>query len=76
MLAYDTAYPDQTTTATVAIAVSRNEFAPVFTQSPYRVTINETLALGTCILTVSASDQDGVSFPVNQDPFVQNEPRP
>ena len=57
--AYDTAYPDQIATATVAITVSRNEYSPEFTQSPYRVTINETLALGTCILTVSASDQDG-----------------
>ena len=64
MKAYDTAYPDQTDTATVAISVSRNEFAPEFLQSPYRVTINETLALGTCILTVSAVDQDGVGVPL------------
>ena len=67
--AYDTAYPDQIATATVAIGVSRNEFAPVFTQSPYRVTINETLPLGTCILSVSASDEDGdrVTYSTNGD---------
>lgn len=44
----------------VNIRVTRNENSPVFLQTPYRVTINETIALGTCILTVSARDDDGV----------------
>ena len=60
--AYDTAYPSETATATVNIAVSRNENAPIFGQNPYRVTINETVGVGTCILDVDAVDADGASL--------------
>jgi len=58
--AYDTKYRTQIAETTVPITVIRNENVPVFTQDPYRITINETIALGTCILTVSATDADGV----------------
>lgn len=60
--AYDTAYPTETATATVNIGVSRNENPPVFGQNPYRITINETVGVGTCILDVDATDADGVSL--------------
>lgn len=60
--AYDTAYPSETATATVNIGVSRNENPPVFGQNPYRITINETVGVGTCILDVDATDADGVSL--------------
>ena len=59
---YDTEYPREVVTATVAVSINRNEFAPVFTESPYRVTINETTGVGTGILTVQASDADGVGL--------------
>ncbi|GFN78435.1 protocadherin fat 4, partial [Plakobranchus ocellatus] len=59
VIAYDIAYPSEVTTATVDITVSRNENSPVFTASPYRVTINETASIGQSILTVSATDADG-----------------
>ena len=62
MRAYDTAYPSETATATVNIGVSRNENSPLFGQNPYRVTINETVGVGTCILDVDATDADGVSL--------------
>ncbi|XP_046579035.1 protocadherin Fat 4-like [Haliotis rubra] len=55
----DTAYPTEVATATVDIRVSRNIYAPQFTQSPYRVTINETASVGVGILQVSATDADG-----------------
>ena len=61
---YDTGYPDQIATATAEVTISRNEFAPVFTESPYRVTVNETIDVGKGILTVSATDKDGVSFDI------------
>jgi len=57
--AYDTAYPTETASATVTITVAKNEFGPVYDQSPYCVTINETLTINNCFLTVSATDQDG-----------------
>ncbi|XP_035826838.1 protocadherin Fat 4-like [Aplysia californica] len=57
--AYDTAYPTQVATATVEVSIARNEFSPQFTQSPYRVTINETTSVGTSILSVLADDADG-----------------
>ncbi|WAQ95445.1 FAT4-like protein [Mya arenaria] len=58
--AYDTKYRDQIAESIVSISVTRNENGPEFLQSPYRVTINETISLGSCIITVSAEDNDGV----------------
>ena len=58
----DTAYPTEMATTTVDIRINRNEFLPVFSQSPYRVTINETTGVGVGILQVAATDQDGVSI--------------
>lgn len=57
----DTAYPTETATATVDIRINRNEYLPVFSASPYRVTINETTGVGVGVLQVAATDQDGVS---------------
>ncbi|KAJ8318063.1 hypothetical protein KUTeg_003154 [Tegillarca granosa] len=57
--AYDSVFPTDITTATVAISISRNENAPRFLSNEYRVTINETISVGTCILNTTAVDADG-----------------
>ena len=60
MQAYDTAYPDQLSTATVPIQVTRNEFAPIFSSAEYHVSLAENHRLGSSVLTVSAADDDQV----------------
>ena len=51
----------QRATTVVNVTVTRNEFEPRFTQGEYRrEAMNEKTAVGTKILTVSASDKDGV----------------
>ena len=51
----------QTATAEVTIYVARNQFGPQFTRLNYDTTIEDTLALGSNILNISASDSDNVS---------------
>lgn len=46
--------------ATVNITVTRNEHGPVFGAPSYQKTIYDTTPLGDVILTVAASDNDGV----------------
>ena len=51
-----------TATTSINVTVKRNEFAPRFTKEEYRKEgVSEKLPVGTKILTVSASDKDGVS---------------
>lgn len=58
MRAYDPAYPYDYAETVVSIPVNRNEYPPVFNQSAYTITINETDAVGTNILTVYATDNN------------------
>lgn len=64
LTAVDTAYPTEIATATVDIRVTRNINPPQFTQSPYRVILNETAGVGVGIMQISATDADGVSYHV------------
>ena len=53
---------EQIANAIVNITVRRNEFAPRFEQSEYRRdNLLETTTVGSAIVTVKATDQDGVS---------------
>ena len=61
MIAFDSASPARTATATVDIRVGRNPGAPVFTRSVYEQTIPETFALGSVVEQIVATDPDGVS---------------
>ncbi|CAG5130538.1 unnamed protein product, partial [Candidula unifasciata] len=56
--AYDPAYVDDYAEEVIFFTVNRNEYAPVFNQSAYVITINETDAVGTNILTVVATDNN------------------
>ena len=63
MRTYDTAYPDNFATATVAITVRRNEFGPVFSPDRIQVRIEETREVGSVITIVNATDRNaGVRF--------------
>lgn len=44
--------------AVVNVTIIRNQQAPIFFSSEYRVTIQETASIGTSVQTVSASDAD------------------
>ena len=56
---FDSAYPDQTSTATVSVRVTRNEAAPLFPESEnYAVEIAENHQLGSSVLQVRADDAD------------------
>jgi len=52
----------QTAEALVNINVLCNEDGPGFTQNLYTATINETLVIGSCFLTVQANDPTGVGW--------------
>ena len=57
--ARDNAYPEKFATTNVQIVIIRDQFAPVFTQQNYVVTIQETLAVNSTLpVTVRASDND------------------
>ena len=58
--AYDSVRPSQVANANVTITVNRNPTAPAFTLLNYVETIVETYTLGLEILTVDATDNDGV----------------
>ena len=65
MRTFDSAYPDQTSTATVSVRVTRNEAAPLFPESEnYAVEIAENHQLGSSVLQVRAddADDDAVSY--------------
>ena len=60
-MAYDSLNSGQKATATVPITVSRNENGPVFNPTSYTAKANESMALGTIVTQVTATDSDGVS---------------
>ena len=60
MLAYDVSYPEQTSTATVPIDVSRNDAAPIFSKAEYENEIAESHRLGSSVLQLDATDDDNV----------------
>ena len=60
LLVYDTAYPDQTSTATVPVQVTRNDAAPIFSRSEYETELAENQRLGSSVLQLLATDDDDV----------------
>jgi len=60
VIAYDNAYPDQVSTATVTVEVTRNQYAPIFMQPEFQDKITENHRLGTSVLQVKAEDRDQV----------------
>ncbi len=58
MLAKDGGTPAQTATTIVTIDVDRNLNSPRFAQGNLRVNIPETLAAGSLVTSVTASDED------------------
>ncbi len=58
MLAKDGGTPPQTATSIVTINVDRNLNTPRFRESNIRVNIPETLAAGSLVSAVAATDQD------------------
>ena len=61
VIAYDTKYPDNSVMTDVTVVVTRNANAPKFSRLRYSQRISETFPIGNDILTVEATDQDGVS---------------
>ena len=59
--AYDSKNPGQIARGELSILVLRNQNSPDFNPAFYRKTIADTFAVGTVVLTVTASDADGVS---------------
>lgn len=68
MIAYDRAYPNQISNATVPITVIRNQNAPVLNQSQFRLTIPENTPLGSSVIQLTATDQDMVSEQTDLSP--------
>ena len=62
IIAYDTAYTDQVTTAVVPIQVTRNEYAPIFSRPEYRLSLAENHRLGSSVIQMSATDADKVEY--------------
>lgn len=60
VVAFDTEYPDQPSTATVPIKVTRNQNAPRFSNSEYSKSLAENHRLGSSVLQVTATDSDKV----------------
>ena len=56
---FDTGITVQTATAVVDITVVRNENGPVFTSNNYIQSVQDTVAIGTFLLRVTANDADG-----------------
>ncbi len=60
-MVHDTNRTEKTATATFTAQITRNENPPRFSQSEYRVTIDDRYTLGQEVITVLANDQDNVS---------------
>lgn len=58
--AYDSLSTSRVATSTVSINVIKNPSGPIFTLPAYEVTIPETQSLGSTVVNVTATDQDGV----------------
>lgn len=56
----DNGLPQRCANSTGTVTVTRNQFPPVFRSTPYSRVIAETTAIGTSILTVTATDQDRI----------------
>ena len=68
--AYDSASPSRYAEADVRISVRRNTNPPIFSTQQYGANIDERAVIGTSVLTVVASDRDGVSLSTsNEDLF-------
>ncbi len=61
-MVHDTNRTEKTATATFTAQMRRNENAPRFSQSEYRVTINDRYNLGQEVIQVTATDTDEVRF--------------
>ena len=60
-MAYDSVIPDNQATTDVTITVIRNPAAPVFSPSAdYNRNVNENATIGSLMVDVNATDQDGV----------------
>ncbi|XP_046564129.1 protocadherin Fat 1-like, partial [Haliotis rubra] len=57
--AYDSFYPQDFVEERVVIDVTRNEFAPEYINTPYRVTIDEDTPVGRAVIDVNATDRNG-----------------
>ena len=64
IIAYDTSYPNNPTTATLTIPVTRNVNTPEFTKTSYSAQILENSRVGFSVLEVSAKDKDKVHFDI------------
>lgn len=64
----DTGFPPRQSTsdAHVTITVIRDQYAPVFSNAPYKATISEALNVGGNVIMVTASDQDQVSKAIQE----------
>ena len=62
MTAVDDAEPGRVATVDVTIVVIRNANAPKFLENQYRVTVSQQTPLGEAVVSVNATDKDGVSF--------------
>lgn len=58
---YDDGRSERTSTATLTATITRNENAPKFNDSDYKVRINDRYDLGREIIVVGATDSDMVS---------------
>ena len=52
-------YPEQVAVETIVVKVRRNENAPIFVESEYRIELTESQRLGSSIVQLEASDLDG-----------------
>ena len=62
VIVYDSADPRLQDTADVTISVSRNPSVPQWSNARYTETVSEDYSLGIPVLSVLATDSDGVSF--------------
>ena len=70
IVARDGGVPSRSATALAFITVIRNLFRPTFVTQNYEETILETRAIGTSVVRVQASDQDGRVRPSRMEPFL------
>ncbi len=62
LTAIDTFYPNNIGFASVRIKVIRNPSSPVFDRASYTETVRESVAAGSLIVKLSATDDDGVGL--------------
>jgi protocadherin Fat 4 len=73
IVAYDSANPNQKATSLVKIEVKRNENGPIFSRNTYNIPASETMALGTFVAQVNATDDDGdaIQYSISGDSSAQ-----